>query len=192
MNKTSELEIAFVNLWQMVHHGDLPFVREHVFHHDRKWRLDFAWPAVKVAVELDGGTARVGQSRHTQPKGFEDDCNKLNAAIMAGWCVLRFTAQQIRNESVQSAQLVAALIRRRDGHVHGTFIEGDRVIVTSPIGLVAGGVIAPGTECRIGRVWNTKQGHRYRLDRLDGTLLCQQTPEHFIRTTEEQHGDSLD
>lgn len=113
----SSLETKFTTLWEQVFIGmpyqRPPFVREHTFHAERNWRLDFAWPDVQVAVELDGGTSRIGRSRHTRPKGFQNDCDKLNAAVMEGWSVLRFTAKDIRDRPIQCLELTEALIKRR-------------------------------------------------------------------------------
>jgi very-short-patch-repair endonuclease len=61
---------------------------------DRGWRFDFAWPAVKLAVEIEGGVRNMG--RHQRPKGFTVDCEKYNAATLRGWAVLRFTTAMVR------------------------------------------------------------------------------------------------
>lgn len=62
-------------------------VQQHRFHPKRKWLFDFAWPEMKIAVEIDGGTAIGG--RHVRPAGFRADCEKLNAAQLLGWAVYR-------------------------------------------------------------------------------------------------------
>jgi len=73
---------------------DLPsLVREHRFHPVRRWRFDLAWPDLHVACEVEGGTWSGG--RHTRGKGFEGDCEKLNAAAILGWLVVRVTAAMI-------------------------------------------------------------------------------------------------
>jgi len=64
-------------------------VAEHRFHATRKWRFDFAWPDLKVAVEVEGGIWVGG--RHTRGKGFLADMEKYNNSAAAGWCVLRCT-----------------------------------------------------------------------------------------------------
>jgi very-short-patch-repair endonuclease len=69
--------------------------REYRFHPKRKWRFDFAWPAEKLAMEVEGGVW--GNGRHTTGVGFTGDCVKLNEAVCAGWRVLRVTADQIDN-----------------------------------------------------------------------------------------------
>lgn len=69
--------------------------REVRFHDKRKWRFDLAWPAHMLAMEIDGGTNAGG--RHTRGKGFENDCEKLNAASVLGWRVLRATSAMVKD-----------------------------------------------------------------------------------------------
>lgn len=69
--------------------------REYRFHDTRRWRFDFAWPAHKLAVEVEGGG--YSQGRHTRGDGFEKDMEKYNEAITAGWAVLRVTPDQVRD-----------------------------------------------------------------------------------------------
>lgn len=68
--------------------------REHRFAPPRRWRFDFAWPAAKVAVEVEGGLYTLG--RHVRPAGYAADCEKYNEAQLRGWRVLRVTEQHIR------------------------------------------------------------------------------------------------
>lgn len=81
-----------------------PCVREYRFVTDRKWRFDFAWPDMKLAVEIEGlihyGTNADGSrktSRHQSRAGYEKDCDKYNRAALEGWRVLRFTQTHIQN-----------------------------------------------------------------------------------------------
>jgi very-short-patch-repair endonuclease len=69
--------------------------REYRFHPERKWRFDFAWPDLKVAVEVEGLTYGAG-GRHQRVGGYQGDLEKYNAAAMAGWLVLRFTGNDVR------------------------------------------------------------------------------------------------
>jgi len=57
------------------------------FHPSRKWRFDYAWPAAKIALEVEGGVWT--QGRHTRGSGFVKDMDKYNAAAVLGWRVLR-------------------------------------------------------------------------------------------------------
>lgn len=69
-------------------------VPEYRFHPHRKWRADYAWPMHRVIVEIDGGAWSGG--RHTRGAGFVADLEKLNAAALLGYAVLRYTPQQLR------------------------------------------------------------------------------------------------
>lgn len=72
-----------------------PFVREHRFHPTRRWRLDFAWPDVKLGVEIEGGIYNRG--RHGRGSGIEGDIEKGNALTLAGWRLLRFHRAQVQS-----------------------------------------------------------------------------------------------
>lgn len=67
------------------------WVREYKFHPRRKWLFDFANPAVRLAVEIDGGSATQG---HGQVSSRERDYLKQNEAIAHGWRVLRGSTRQ--------------------------------------------------------------------------------------------------
>lgn len=95
---------------------DTGMVREHAFNQTvvsaetgrlRAWRFDFAWPAVKLAVEFEGVVMRqvfneAGKKTwqagggHATITGLRDDCVKYNAAAMAGWTVLRYEMVMVR------------------------------------------------------------------------------------------------
>lgn len=67
--------------------------REFVFHPERKWRFDFAWPIRHIAVEVEGGTFSTG--RHSRGRGFEEDCVKYAEAVILGWRVIRVTTDMV-------------------------------------------------------------------------------------------------
>lgn len=69
--------------------------REYRFDPKRRWRIDFAWPEHKLAVEIEGGVWTGG--RHTRGAGFIADCEKYNAAALHGWRVLRFTGEHVKS-----------------------------------------------------------------------------------------------
>lgn len=83
--------------------------REYVFAAPRKWRFDFAWVEDKAAVEIDGGAFVAG--RHTRGAGFERDHEKMNAAQMAGWRVLRFTPSMLRRDPEGCIAQVRELVK---------------------------------------------------------------------------------
>ena len=71
------------------------YEREFKFHHERRWRFDFAWPEPKIAVEVEGGHWSAG--RHVRGTGFERDCEKYAEAEILGWSVLRVTTNMVTN-----------------------------------------------------------------------------------------------
>lgn len=70
----------------------------------RAWRFDWAWPAARVAVELDGMAWQAGGGHHNT----DADREKLNSAAALGWRVLRFTSKALRAEPAACV----ALLRR--------------------------------------------------------------------------------
>ena len=70
---------------------------EYRFAPPRKWRFDFSWPAVKVALEVEGGVFVAG--RHSRGSGMVKDMEKYNAATLAGWRVFRVTPTQVADGS---------------------------------------------------------------------------------------------
>lgn len=73
---------------------ELKFAKEAM---GRMWRMDFAWPDVKLAVEVDGGIWV--QGRHNRGSGYEKDAAKSNAAVALGWRVLHVTKSMIEDGS---------------------------------------------------------------------------------------------
>jgi very-short-patch-repair endonuclease len=67
-------------------------VREYRFYPSRMWRFDYAIPALRIAIEIDGGIWI--QGRHNRASGYIGDMEKFNAAATLGWVVLKFTPQE--------------------------------------------------------------------------------------------------
>ena len=79
-------------------HG-IPEPKEEVrFHPTRKWRFDYGWPDVKLALEVDGAVWVAG--RHNRGAGFIKDQEKRNEAVLAGWRVLHCTPKDIKTGAV--------------------------------------------------------------------------------------------
>jgi hypothetical protein len=70
----------------------------------RRFRFDRAWPARRVACEVNGGVYSGG--RHVRGKGHAADCEKLSIAAAEGWRTLVVT-----REMIESGRAVA-LIRQ--------------------------------------------------------------------------------
>lgn len=72
-----------------------PPLREYRFAPPRRWRFDCAWPAQRIALEIEGGTWTGG--RHVRGRGYEGDCVKYSEAALRGWRVLRVTTAMLRD-----------------------------------------------------------------------------------------------
>jgi very-short-patch-repair endonuclease len=88
-------------------------IREYKFNPIRKWRFDFAWPKIKLAVEIDGGTFGGTKmlGNHAIGKRYQEDCIKSNAAQLDGWAVLRADREMVSTE--EFGDIVKAMILKR-------------------------------------------------------------------------------
>lgn len=75
----------------------------------RGWKYDYAWSAVKVALEIEGGAWT--QGRHTRGRGFINDTEKYNSGATRGWYIIRCIPQQL--ESGEAGTLVALAIQTK-------------------------------------------------------------------------------
>ena len=62
---------------------------EYKFHKTRKWRIDYAWPEKRIALEIEGGVFT--QGRHSRGVGMVNDMEKYNTLASEGWLLLRVT-----------------------------------------------------------------------------------------------------
>ena len=72
-------------------------------------KFDFAWPALMLAVEVEGATWI--QGRHTRGGGYRNDCIKYNIAARLGWTLLRYTADMLAGG--KAADEIAQVVRKR-------------------------------------------------------------------------------
>lgn len=79
-----------------------------VLHHEvvamgRTYYLDLAYPECRLAIELDGGD-------HLRREVWENDHERQNALILAGWTILRFTWRDyVQHQSRLVSEIRAAL-----------------------------------------------------------------------------------
>ena len=84
-----------------------PPVKEYPFAApERKFRLDYAWPTQRVALEVDGGIWRKGGGAHSHPTNILRDIEKHNVAVMLGWRVIRATPDKFD----ECSNLIAMLL----------------------------------------------------------------------------------
>ncbi len=90
------LASRFEALWS--HLGGPRLAPEYRFHPVRRWRFDYALPALQVAIELEGGIYAAG--RHVRPLGFMRDAEKYNQAAAAGWLLFRLPTGMVNEANV--------------------------------------------------------------------------------------------
>ena len=61
----------------------------------RRWRFDYAWPSHRLALEVDG--AIWVQGRHSRGSGLVKEHEKMNAAAVQGWRILRVQPKDLTN-----------------------------------------------------------------------------------------------
>lgn len=89
--KSKGLDFIAKNLFYWCQLKGLVLEEEYKFDAVRKWRFDFCIPDLKIAVEFNGGVFDRNGS-HTSVYNVGKDNEKLNAASVQGWKVLRFAA----------------------------------------------------------------------------------------------------
>lgn len=85
-------------------------VAEFRFAPDRRWRFDLAWPAFKLAMEIDGGTFVSG--RHGRGAGLLKEHEKMNRAACDGWRVLRCVPRVVLADATYTLALEAIWFNR--------------------------------------------------------------------------------
>lgn len=73
----------------------------------RLWRLDFAWPDAKLAVEYDGF------DWHSDPDALRRDRQKRAALTELGWTLLSVVSDDIRRSKMQTVRQIEGLLDRR-------------------------------------------------------------------------------
>ena len=84
--------------FQIQHCLDEQPVREYRPIPGRRFRCDFCWPGIKLAVEVEGGVW-IEKSRHRTGEGYKRDMEKYNLLALDGWTLLRVEADGIRDGS---------------------------------------------------------------------------------------------
>jgi very-short-patch-repair endonuclease len=104
----SELEDKL--LFQITACGLPEPVREYKAIPQRRFRWDFAWPAQKLLVEVNGGTW--GKGGHSTGTGIARDYEKNNLANLAGYRCLIFTGAMV--ESGEAVDTIAKCLEVKE------------------------------------------------------------------------------
>lgn len=133
----SPLERAFDTQFIRLGH-DLPApVKNFKFSKTRRWKFDRAWPDYKVAVELEGTRPRPLRCHncgvevraikgdgsfgaviriygwHQRFSRFKSDKVKYNAAVRAGWFILRFIHDDVNADPFEMVETIRDVISAR-------------------------------------------------------------------------------
>lgn len=81
---------------------------EFYFSKERKYRLDYALPLHKLAVEVDGGIFMRGKSGHSSGKGIKRDQEKASLLAALGWRLIRLTPSEL--VSLRTIELIKKAI----------------------------------------------------------------------------------
>lgn len=108
----SSRERQFLEAWQKYS----PFgpegepVREYSFSECRSWRWDFAWPSLKIAVEIQGFGGG-----HQSIKGLVRDAEKMRDGLLDGWICCFFTSSCLGSEAKRedAVHFVSEVLRLR-------------------------------------------------------------------------------
>jgi very-short-patch-repair endonuclease len=77
-----------------------PYVRQYQFALPaRGWRIDFAWPDLKLAAEIQGGIWKRGGGAHSHPLDIVRNITKYNGLAALGWRLLQFTTDDVQSGS---------------------------------------------------------------------------------------------
>lgn len=85
--------------------------REHRFHPTRRWRFDFAFVDLKIAIEVEGGLFI--QGRHSRGAGMEADLEKYGEAQKLGWLVYRCSPRMVKSGA--AIETIRDLVRLKEG-----------------------------------------------------------------------------
>lgn len=86
----------------------------------RRFRFDYAWPHLKLAVEYEGIFTR-GPGGHTSIPGVSRDIEKYQMAQLKGWTICRVTA------AMGESDLIDILRQYKEMLAHRAGTEGGKV-----------------------------------------------------------------
>lgn len=96
--RSKEKEWLSWNLMYWANEHGLLLETEYQFDEKRKWRFDWAFPAVLTAVEYEGLFRKdKGKTGHTSITGVMRDIEKYNRAAELGWTIIRVAAHNYKS-----------------------------------------------------------------------------------------------
>jgi len=88
---------------------------EYRFAEGRQFRFDFAWPEVRISVEIEGGSYMARRNPTTGKMmvggrhNTDADREKYNLAAALNWRVFRFSSTQLKHPRQCVAEVLAAV-----------------------------------------------------------------------------------
>ena len=112
--RTRSTEVEEVMATQLHQAGLAPFLRDALFIKGRKFRADFWWPELRLALEVDGGVW-LPRSGHTSGTGYTSDRERDVEALLQGIVTVRYTSDQVRDGyAISTFKRIHALRAARD------------------------------------------------------------------------------
>ena len=111
----SGLEELFDAHWRNHHSAGMPdpLPEQSGLVKGRKFRADRYWPSARLVVEIDGGQHVAGGGRHNQ----DNDREKVNLLTIAGYRVLRYSGDMIRNDPLKMIAQIEEVLTQ-DIHIY--------------------------------------------------------------------------
>lgn len=100
---------------QLIDAGIGGYERNVVFVPNRRFKADFWFKKLRLAVEVDGGIFMKGRSGHTSGVGYHGDRVRDQIALSHGIMTVRFTTPQVRNG--EAAEFIRAYLPVREREV---------------------------------------------------------------------------
>jgi very-short-patch-repair endonuclease len=79
----------------------------------RTFRIDAAYPELKLAIEIDGYEMR------SSPEAFAADIERQNALVLEGWTILRFPWSRVVGDAAGVAADILRALRTLSRDLHG-------------------------------------------------------------------------
>ena len=105
-----ELQFSEVPAWHAYAHK---LVADGLRKRARPFVADFAWPAVCVIAEINGGTYAKKRGGHSSGTGIERDYLKATLAMECGWLVIPFSAVMVNSQHCEQYHRLANIIHNR-------------------------------------------------------------------------------
>ena len=93
------------------------YLREYNFSYipKRHWRVDYAWPAYRLIVEVDGGAFKKDGGGHNRGAGFRKDIVRHNTLKQLGWTVYRFLPEHLPPKSSYAIDVIEGFFKKQFG-----------------------------------------------------------------------------